>query len=390
MSSERDDPVDEQELYEDVAPRSIFAATWFRVVLVVIVLGVIGAVAVPYVLDWMNPPPLRSASTASRTPMAAIPTPATPGVAPAADKLAEKSPSEKAASEKLAGDKRDSTILPAPMTATPTAKPVPESKTIAKAAPPEPKAPTATADASGKSTMAVTDTTAKPSTPKPAPGKTEAADKKEIASATTTKSITPKSAAARGVTPSAAIGGASYWVQVGAFKDPETAKRVAAKLREENFKVEESVRRVGGSAPAAAPVPSPTRGPAVASSSDQYDVFVSGMSVEELNRRLAGKGLSAEASGSGVIVKPSMVLRDAVALSKDLAVEGFKVQVRRAGSSTVAATAAPAAPTPAATEGGQALHRVRVGSFADKAAAVAAARELEAKGYKPFIARGDQ
>src|SRR5512134_1360033 len=59
VSPERDEPTEdqEQELYEDVPPRSIFAATWFRVVLVVIVLGVIGAVAVPYVLDWMNPPP---------------------------------------------------------------------------------------------------------------------------------------------------------------------------------------------------------------------------------------------------------------------------------------------------------------------------------------------
>jgi hypothetical protein len=33
---------------------------------------------------------------------------------------------------------------------------------------------------------------------------------------------------------------------------------------------------------------------------------------------------------------------------------------------------------------------VRVGAFADRAAALAAAKELEAKGYKPFIARGDQ
>jgi cell division septation protein DedD len=88
------------------------------------------------------------------------------------------------------------------------------------------------------------------------------------------------------------------------------------------------------------------------------------------------------------VVKPSLPLRDAVALSKDLAVEGFKVQVRRAGG----AAAAPPAPVTAAapTEGGRELHRVRVGSFADRAAAQAAARELEAKGYKPYIARGDQ
>jgi SPOR domain len=117
-------------------------------------------------------------------------------------------------------------------------------------------------------------------------------------------------------------------------------------------------------------------------------VFVSGMSAEELNRRLAGKGLTVEAvSGGGMIVKPSLPLRDAVALSKDLALDGFKVQVRRAGAG-VAVAAAPTTPT--APIGDRSLHRVRVGAFADKAAALAAARELEAKGYKPYIARGGQ
>jgi hypothetical protein len=182
-------------------------------------------------------------------------------------------------------------------------------------------------------------------------------------------------------------------VQIGAFKDPDTAKRVAAKLREENFKVEESVRRLGGASAAAAPAPAPKAAAPAPSSADQYDVFVTGMAADELNRRLAGKGLSAEsAGGGGVVVKPSMPLRDAVALSKDLAVDGFKVQVRRSG----AAASAPSivsqpSPTPAAaTEGGPTLHRVRVGAFTDRAAAQAAARELENKGFKPYIARGDQ
>jgi hypothetical protein len=113
------------------------------------------------------------------------------------------------------------------------------------------------------------------------------------------------------------------------------------------------------------------------------------MSVEELNRRLAGKGLAAATSGDGVVVKPSLPLRDAVALSKDLAVEGFKVQVRRSGASG-SVPAVVSAPTPVPSEDGQALHRVRVGAFQDRAAAVAAARELESKGFKPYIARGDQ
>jgi cell division septation protein DedD len=170
-------------------------------------------------------------------------------------------------------------------------------------------------------------------------------------------------------------------VQVGAFKDAEAASRLAAKLRGDNFTVQESIKSGGGGATAgAAPAPR-----ASASGSDHYDVFVTGMSAEDLNKRLAGKGLAAETSGSGVLVKPSLPLREAVALSKDLAVDGFKVQVRRAGG----AAAAPPAPA-AAADGGPALHRVRVGAFSDRSAALAAVRDLEAKGYKPFIARGDK
>lgn len=405
MSPERDDPTDEQEqeLYEDVPPRSIFAATWFRVVLVVIVLGVVGAVAVPYVLDWMNPSPPRSAAT--RSPMAPS-TSTTPSVIdrPLADKPAsEKSTSDRLTGDKPVTDKKDSTLIPAPGApapstpparpepkpgAAPTAKAPTEPKATARVTAPETKAaPRPPDEAKSKSAMAVTEGPAKSSSAKPAPAKPEATPKSETAPATATKPSPQRQAAVKATTPApAAVGGGPYWVQVGAFKDPETAKRVATKLREENFKVEESLKRVGGSAPAAAPPA--VRAPAVTSPSDQYDVFVTGMSVEDLNRRLAGKGLSAATSGSGVVVKPSLPLRDAVALSKDLAVEGFKVQVRRAGGSTAAASSptAPAAPT----EGGQALHRVRVGSFSDKAAALAAARELEAKGYKPYIARGDQ
>jgi cell division protein FtsN len=321
---------------------------------------------------------------------------------------ADKPASEKSTSEKSSGiDKKDSTLIPAPAapapstspsrpepksSAAPAAKAAPEPKATARATAPESKpapepkaAPTPLAEAKDKGAMSVTEGPAKASTAKPAPAKPEA--KSETAPATATKPTTPRQAAAKATSPQpAAVAGGPYWVQVGAFKDPETAKRVATKLREENFKVEESLKRVGGSSSAAA-APA-VKAPAVASTSDQYDVFVTGMSVEDLNRRLAGKGLSAETSGGGVVVKPSLPLRDAVALSKDLAVEGFKVQVRRAGGSTAAASspAAPAAPT----EGGQALHRVRVGSFSDKAAALAAARELEAKGYKPYIARGDQ
>jgi cell division septation protein DedD len=387
VSPERDEQTAEQEfeLYEDVAPRSIFAATWFRVVLVVIVLGVIGAVAVPYVLDRMNPAPPRSVTTPA-PPVGATPSPATSSMA---DKPSEKS---------TTADKRDSTVLPAPVTPplalAPTrpetksepksaSRPTAESKATAKAALPEAKTST---PAEPKSALGVTESPATPSPVKPAPAKSARAaksdaGKSDATASTATKSSGTRQVAAKAATPAAA-GGASYWVQVGAFKDPETAKRVASKLRDENFKVEESLKPVGGAAGPDA------KTPGAASSSEQYDVFVSGMSAEELNRRLAGKGLTVEAlSGGGMIVKPSLPLRDAVALSKDLAADGFKVQVRRAGAGAAGA-AAPTTPT--APIGDRSLHRVRVGAFADKAAAMAAARELEAKGYKPYIARGGQ
>jgi hypothetical protein len=106
-------------------------------------------------------------------------------------------------------------------------------------------------------------------------------------------------------------------------------------------------------------------------------------------------GLAADPTAGGVVVRPSQPLRDAVALSKDLAVEGFKVQVRRATGSAPrpapskpAAASAPAAPAPMAS--GDSLYRVRVGPYADRAAAVVALRDLDAKGYKGFIARGEQ
>jgi DedD protein len=403
VSPERDEPSEEheQELYEDVPPRSIFAATWFRVVLVVIVLGVIGAVAVPYVLDWMNPPPPPRSAAATKSPMVPAPAPATSAMPTTSEKSAtDQSASDRPSLDKPAGDrlggekaeKKDSTVIPAPARPEPRPSAKPEPKMAAKAADkPTPAPAQSPAETKPQGAMAATDTPSKASSAaRPSAAKPEPAAKSEPTRAAAAKPSTPpRQAVAKATTPTPAAGSGPYWVQVGAFKDAQTAKRVAAKLRDENFKVEESLKRVsGGATPAPAPAVKAPAGSA-ASTSDQYDVFVTGMSVEDLNRRLAGKGLSAETASGGVVVKPSLPLRDAVALSKDLAVEGFKVQVRRAAGSGPATVTAPTAPM-ASSEGGQELHRVRVGSFADKAAAVAAARELEAKGYKPYIARGDQ
>jgi cell division septation protein DedD len=395
VSPDRDDPIEDQELYEDIPPRSIFAATWFRVVLVLIVLGVIGAVAVPYVLDWMNPPPVsRSASVKATSPVP----PATP--------ISPLPASESAVSS--SAEKKDAGPIPTPA-------PPPSLKSETKSS--------SSAPNDTKSSMAVTESTPKPaaksesaaktdSTPKPsAPAKTESAKsesapkssvaakteppakaeppaKDDTKSATSTTPPAAKRAAAKATPPAngAAKAGGLFWVQVGAFKDAETAKRVATALRDQNYKVEESDTQVGAKSASGAAASSSAPSPA-ASPGDLYDVYVSGMSAVELTKRLSAKGLAAEASGGSVVVKPSLPLRDAVTLSKDLAVDGLKVQVRRAGSGAVAS--APASPPPAAAAG-ETLHRVRVGAFTDVASARAAFKELESKGYKPFIARGDQ
>ena len=409
MSPERDDPTDDQELYEDVPPRSIFAATWFRVVLVLIVLGVFGAVAVPYVLDWMNPPPVsRSASVKATSPVP----PASPiSPLPATESSASSSSSTSSSADKSSSaEKKDPTLVPAP--APPSlARPEPksESKPTPAAKAPAPKAETkastsSPADTTAKSSMAVTESNPKTAAKSEPPAKTESApkppvvakaepaakDESKTAAATTAPAA--KRAAAKATPPANSTSkvSAPFWVQVGAFKDSETATRVATSLRDQNFTVEQSEKQVSGkSASAASSSSGSAASSPAASPGDLYDVYVSGMSAVELTKRLSAKGLAAEGSGSSVVVKPSLPLRDAVSLSKDLAVDGLKVQVRRAGSGAVAAVPTPTTPSPS-VGAGETLHRVRIGAFPDAAAARAAAKELEAKGYKPYIARGDE
>jgi len=177
-------------------------------------------------------------------------------------------------------------------------------------------------------------------------------------------------------------------VQVGAFKNPDTAKKLAVRLREQKYNVEET--SASGVKPARSASPSAPPASAPAAATDRYDVHVSGGAPADINAKLSAKGLSTEPSGAGVVVRPSMPLRDAVALSKDLAVDGLKVQVRRApGGSAPPPAPAAASTAPAATSDGT-LYRVRVGPFEDKSTATSTLRELEQKGYSAFIARGGQ
>ena len=305
--------------YDEEPPRSIFSALWFRALIVILVLGVVAAVAVPYVLDFVNPPVVRK--TASAPPPAATePASAPPSLPPPSPPSAQ--------------------TAPAPATPPPTAAAAIPSKPVEATKPGADTAKMATAVEPRKPLVARTTPPAPPATKKPVV---------------------------------ATSSGGPYWVQVGAYKNQATAKQLAAKLREQNYKVEESVK--DGNAGATPAASADTGG-----AGDRYNVFVSGSAPSDLTAKLSSKGLAADAVAGGVVVKPSLPLRDAVALSRDLATDGLKVHVRRAGGEA----SAPAASAPA----NDTMYRVRVGGLADRATARATAKELEGKGYKPFIGRG--
>src|SRR3989441_588001 len=227
-------------LYDIEPRRSIFAALWFRVILVLIVVGVIGALAVPYVLDVVNPPGVKPA---------VVPKPAAPGAATPAPPRS---------------------VAPAPAQArAPAAPPAPNPPAVAPAPTPAPAAQPATTDEKQAE---------RPTTTKPA---------KQTARRVAKATATPV-APARG----------AYWVQVGAFKDLESAKRLAARLRDQNYPVEESstggpTRHNPGNTPAA-----PPGGDA---GSDKYDVFVGGAALADVTAKLSAKGLTTEPARDGSV-----------------------------------------------------------------------------------------
>ena len=327
----RDELDDDEARFEDEGRRSIFSALWFRTILVVVVLGVVAAVAVPYILELANQPPPKPTIVVRPEPLAPPPAPVAPPPAPAV-----------------------TTPAPSPAAEKP---PVVEKPLVAeRPAPPSPMS----------------------ASEKPAAAKKADASKSAVAK----EPAAPRSKATAAKV--AAAPGGAYFVQVGAFKSQESAKRLATRLRELKYNVEES--SMSGAQSGRSDAASPRSGAAPAGS-DRYDVYVTGGAPGDITAKLTAKGLTAEPSGGGVVVKPSLPLRDAVALSKDLAVDGLKVQVRRAGASAPAP--APSAGG-AAMSGGDSLYRIRVGPFDDRAAATSTLRELEQRGYTPFIARGGQ
>ena len=355
MSSDHDprfSPGDEpdEQFDDEEAPRSIFSAAWFRVVLVVLAVAVVGAISVPYVLDVVSVP---GPAPAPQTAVAPVETPKPTTTESSAPSTPSPVASAQPPAPAPAAPTTAKNVTPTEGGRAPaTAQPAPSAKAPERA--PAPKAPAPAA------------TTAKKESPSPE------------------RAVVAKAQASAPARPKRSEGG-DYFVQVGAFQDPATAKRLASRLRDQNYPVDESSTR-GGDAPSAAPRPTPRV--AAASGPDRYDVIVSGASTTEINSKLSAKGLASEPAGESVRIRPSLSLRDAVALSKDLGTEGFKVQVRRGAGGAAAPAAAEQVVASSAAGDGPALHRVRVGPYPDRAAAVAAHRELQEKGYQPFIAKG--
>lgn len=365
----RDDDGREVDHYGEEPPRSLFSALWFRALLAVLVLGILAAVAVPYLLDVATSPSLKT----SAKPVSPAPT------APAAPSAIT-----------------EPTAVPAPAPGA-TAPAPGASETAASAPVTTGAAPTPTGAAAAVTERAPSATTAAPATRATAPSAPTAVAKspakatkvaeapKQAPKASATKPSSAKTAIV------AATGG-PYWVQVGAFREPETAKRLVARLREQGLSAEESL--TGPTGPTDATGPPSTVAPrsstdprAGGPSGDRYDVVVSGASAADVDAKLATKGMTGETTPNGIVVRPSLPLREAVALSRELADDGMSVQVRRVGGpAPVPAPAQAQAPAPAPA-GGVTLHRVRVGGFPDRATAMAAAKQLEEKGFKPFIAR---
>lgn len=147
-----------------------------------------------------------------------------------------------------------------------------------------------------------------------------------------------------------------YWVQVGAFSDAKNASRLAARLKDQKYAVQQAtvMRGSGGG----------TGG---------NEIFVAGAKQRDVYDKVKAKGLRVDAVKGGAVVRPALPLKDAVALSKELADAGMDVKIRRVGGG-----------------GGEkaTFHLVRVGGFADRKEAEAAQKELGGTGVPGFVVKG--
>jgi len=337
---EQDEYLDEDER-DDIAQRSIFSAGWFRALLVLTVLAIVVVVSLPYLLNWLEPTPTTAPKPQTK---ASEPAPAPAAPAPPAP------------------------AAPAPTTGTaPPAKPetpAPPATAQTEAPKPAPAAPTPADRPLGTAPLPAAPAQAPPAaTAKAAPAKPE-----------TVKPPVAAAAPKRVPAPAPAAGG-SYWIQVGAFVQEKNAETLAKTLRAEQFPVEIArLSRGGGSASAPAPAKSVEPG-------GQNQLVITGSTPDAVNAALKGKGTAQVVKG-GIVVNPSYDLETAMSISSALKKEGFKVVIRRAKSGAVPAPAAPA------MGGGPTYHVVRVGGFADRAKALQARADLEAKGHTGFLTQG--
>jgi len=330
---EQDEYLDEDER-DDIAQRSIFSAGWFRALLVLTVLAIVVVVSLPYLLNWLEPTPTT------------VPKPQT--------KTSEPAPAAPAAPAQTAGT-------------APAAKPettAPPATAQTEAPKPAPAAPTPADRPLGTAPLPA----APPQAPPAATGKTAAAKPEAV------KPPVAAAAPKRVPAPAPAAGG-SYWIQVGAFVQEKNAETLAKTLRAEQFPVEIArMNRGGGSASAPAPAKAAEPG-------GQNQLVITGSTPDAVNAALKGKGTAQVVKG-GIVVNPSYDLETAMSLSSALKKEGFKVVIRRAKSGPAPAPAAPVA------GGGTTYHVVRVGGFADRAKALQARADLEAKGHAGILTQG--
>jgi cell division protein FtsN len=185
VSSEHEEYQEEEP--EEYAPRSIFAAGWFRAVLVLTVLAIVVVVALPYLLNWFDP---------------------TPSPVKGPGRMAQM---------------MESSPLPA-------AAPRPQSPPAAR---PEP-APAATATPPAPERSAAI----------AAPGPTTPTAEVQVA-----RAAESSRAPDRAATPSKSTAvRPEYWVQLGLFKDPKNADELAKRLRGEGVAVQiVNVTKPGGS-----------------------------------------------------------------------------------------------------------------------------------------------
>ena len=191
MNSEHDEYPEEEQEEED--ERSIFAAGWFRAVLLLTVLAIAVVVALPYLLDWFEPlpPPVKAPVRAAQN-----------AESPPAPTLAASPPVQSAAPP-----------APAPQLSPAAAKPAPENER-----PPAPTPAPPRVAAPVQAPSAQLPRVAKASDPTPALSRPAVA------------------AAKRDSTRAENLGG--YWIQLGLFKERTNAEGLAKRLREQGFPIQ--------------------------------------------------------------------------------------------------------------------------------------------------------